>query len=282
MKIIISPLILFFVVSCGLAMSAQSMLWKISGKDLQKPSYLLGTIHITDKSHDKWLRLAEQYLPQCESFTMEVNDKSGFDMSMMNKVMNPGGEVLGDLLSKEDYALVAEKFKSSTGFSIALFDRMQPLFIQAMLEIPSGDTTSPGDILMMDTYLARKARDAKMKVQGIETAEEQLDAIASIPIATQAKMLVDAVKEGQSNKDISLLYDLADLNQLFQLTKADMPQEALRSMLLDRNKIMATRIEDMMHRKPMFIAVGAAHLGGEEGIIKKLQDYGYSVTPILP
>ena len=113
-------------------------------------------------------------------------------------------------------------------------------------------------------------------------AEEQLAAITSIPIAMQAKMLVDAVKEGQSNKDISLLYDLADLEQLYQLTKAEMPQEALNAMLLDRNKRMANRIEDMMHRKPLFIAVGAAHLGGDQGIIKKLADYGYILTPILP
>jgi hypothetical protein len=282
MKFLLRPTLILFLLSSAVALSAQSMLWKISGKDLQQPSYLLGTIHITDKSHDKWLRLAEKYLPQCESYIMEVNDKGSFDLGMLNKVMNPGGEVLSDLISKEDYALVSQKFKSSTGFSISLFDRMQPLFIQAMLEVPNTDTTSPADILMMDVYLSKKAREAKMKVQGLETAEEQLAAVAAIPIAMQAKMLVDAVKEGQSNKDMSVLYDLADLEQLYLLTKAEMPQEALNAMLIDRNKRMAARIEDMMHRKPLFIAVGAAHLGGDEGIIKKLQDFGYTLTPILP
>jgi len=48
----------------------------------------------------------------------------------------------------------------------------------------------------------------------------------------------------------------------------------------DRNKNWIPLINDYIHKKPSFIAVGAGHLPGQNGVIQLLKNEGYTVTPV--
>ncbi len=56
--------------------------------------------------------------------------------------------------------------------------------------------------------------------------------------------------------------------------------EMMQSMLTDRNKDWMKHIPTYIKNKSTFIAVGAVHLSGEEGLIQLLRDAGYTVEPM--
>ena len=81
------------------------------------------------------------------------------------------------------------------------------------------------------------------------------------------------------------LYKQEDIQGLYDLTEKYMVDEmaAIESKLLeDRNRKWIPRLRSMMSDGKIFIAVGAAHLGGEAGVISLLKEEGFNVFPILP
>jgi len=72
---------------------------------------------------------------------------------------------------------------------------------------------------------------------------------------------------------------------ILEVTQPPMPAEeaAAVDMILDRllfqrNVVMVDRMESLLARGNAFIAIGAAHLPGERGVINLLAEKGYTVT----
>ena len=51
-------------------------------------------------------------------------------------------------------------------------------------------------------------------------------------------------------------------------------------LLNNRNKNWISKIDKYVKQKPTFIAVGAAHLGGQNGVISLLKKQGFKVEPV--
>jgi len=117
----------------------------------------------------------------------------------------------------------------------------------------------------------------------LETLEEQMKALNTIPVDDQAKQLVQAIKETQKMKnnnktmdELMKAYTEGDLTKLFQLSqKSDLKGDAQKALITQRNHNMADRIDAKIKNTSIFIAVGALHLPGEEGIIRLLEKKGY-------
>jgi len=52
-------------------------------------------------------------------------------------------------------------------------------------------------------------------------------------------------------------------------------------MLFKRNANMVSVLDSLMHKKVTFSGVGAAHLGGEKGMLNMLKNKGYNVKPLV-
>jgi len=84
-----------------------SLLWKISGNGLQKPSYLYGTVHAFDKRAFNFVKIAESDIATCDAFGMEINMENigGMDIfGMMKYITMPGDTTLSMLMTAEQYA----------------------------------------------------------------------------------------------------------------------------------------------------------------------------------
>ena len=60
----------------------------------------------------------------------------------------------------------------------------------------------------------------------------------------------------------------------------DMPEELIKSLITDRNERMAEKAKELLQSKRVFIAVGAAHLGGDLGLLNLLKRKGYTIKPV--
>ena len=266
------------------APTESSLLWKIEGKNLTQPSYLYGTIHLICPSDFVLTDTLKGCLKQTEQLTLEIDmDDPGMMMAMMKSMAMREGKQLKDLLAAKDYDRLNAYFKDSVGMNIAPFERAKPFMLMSVL-LNRVLTCQPQSYEMSLMGLAKKQ---KSEVVGLETVEEQMAVFDSIPYTDQAKMLVTLMDSlPQARKEFGKMvevYKKQDLAGLYNMTlESSFEMENQQAVLLtDRNKRWIPIIGKQVAEKPTFVAVGAAHLGGEEGVIALLRKEGFSVVPVL-
>lgn len=261
-----------------------SLLWKISGNGLRKPSYLYGTIHLKDARVFQFGDTVLAAFDACKAVAGELDmDSMGNPFAALRMVMMPKDTTLEMLLSEQDYAFVKQKAQEQLGNKAFLVDRMKPFFTAALFTLDDMQTDST---LSVDEYFQKRGKKRKMKVTGIESVQEQMNAINSISLKEQADMLVESLKETGETDDYSDKFIQLYLNQdIGKLEQAFHDQESsdmfMQSLLFGRNRIMADRIAVLIRKQPTFVAIGAGHLAGKEGVINLLKDKGYTLTPVF-
>lgn len=271
---------------CWFSVSAQynSLIWKITGNGLQQPSYLYGTMHTSDKRIVKMSDSSLKYFNQAQAYAMELDPKESFNVGLISKLMMGKGHSLQAMIPEKEYAILDSIVKAGVGVSLKLIDNVAPVFIMTILqasEISTGDTANEGTEVL-DLYFHRLAKEGKKKVIGIETVDEQIDALNALTYEEQAEMLVRELRDYRDNKnamtDLVRYYLEQNLDSIAVLNDKDpMPEKFYKALITDRNRRMANRIADFTQKQSTFIAVGALHLPGEKGVIELLRKKGFTV-----
>lgn len=270
--LIVSLLILFGV-------QAQSLLYEISGNSLKKTSYLYGTMHITSKQQLPIYEKAKEKLSMSKLYLMELDPAKMNSPAMYGKLMLPDNKTLKDYMSVMDYEALSIKFNAITGYQLLMFEKFQPIMIESIIEImETKNKTDSFGVIMMDMELSLVAKQNNIQTKGIETPTEQIDAMLRIPVEDQLEILLAGWQD--TNQDTEDLYAKNDIDSLYLATVSAMPATARKALITDRNQIMADRINLLIKKQSVFIAVGAAHLGGEEGVVNLLRRKGYILKEI--
>jgi uncharacterized protein YbaP (TraB family) len=282
-----NKLMIIFILSAAIAGKTQesltgSLFWEITGKKLKAPSYLFGTIHIQDKKVFNYDPLVEEKLITCKAFAMEMLVDEVNRIEMKDAILMKDS-TLDILLNKNDYKKLDSFFREKMGISINFFNKTKPFFISAELAgvYSTSDMPEP-----LDIHLLNIAKANGKKVFGIETFEEQVATVDKIPLKEQAQMLVKSIED---TMNVEKLYDEllntylnADLEKMIKLSKdPSLPLHFSKIFVDERNIRMAGRIAEFAIKQSVFCAVGAAHLGGENGIIAMLRKKGFTVNPVI-
>ncbi len=267
-----------------------SLLWKISGKDLPTPSYLYGTIHLIGKDDFFLTDSTRAAIDRAQLVTFEINMEDMMNLpaqlGLMMKSFMSDGKSLRDLLTEEEYALVKAHF-DKMGLPLFLFERMKPMFLTVFASMDmSPDAMSSGEMVSYEMKIMDIAKQQKKKMGGLETAEYQMSMFDSIPYEAQAQMLVESIKSADTGSDemeeMVKLYKNQDINGMVTMMRAD--EEGVGGyedlLLVTRNKNWIPVMGEMMMKQPAFFAVGAGHLGGENGVVALLRKEGYTVVPV--
>jgi uncharacterized protein YbaP (TraB family) len=269
----------------------QALLWKIDGKNLNKASYLFGTIHLIPKE-DYFLPYGlENVFDSVKKvyFEIDLNQMNdlGEMMGLMDKIMMKNDTSLADLLSTEEYAKM-EKYFEGIGMPLAMFDRIKPMFLSALADTDSNpNALKDGSFKSYEFELSDLAKKKELETGGLESIEFQLSIFDSIPYKVQANMLLQSIASTGNNehqtKQMYKDYKNQNLNALNEAISSEDTQFVpyLEMLLYNRNKSWIPTITTAMHTSPCLFAVGAGHLIGDRGVIQLLRNQGYSVTPVL-
>jgi hypothetical protein len=143
------------------------------------------------------------------------------------------------------------------------------------------DTKNGIDVRIME-YAAEVKKDTK----GLETVAFQASLFDSIPYREQARELVRTIdsigKYEKVLKDMVAVYNTQDIEKLHALaTHEEAGISAYTDLLLyKRNKNWVSQFTEIAKEKPTLFAVGAGHLGGEDGVINLLKQKGYTLRPL--
>lgn len=268
----------------------KSLLWEVTGNGLKQPSYLYGTYHLLNDSYLNSVPAVKQRFEKSRNVVVETELDSALMMQQGAKMIMLDNKISA-LLSAEDYALVSKEVKQSLGYELSMLDQMKPMTLMLMLSVMEYQKL---DILKqykgkpLDTYFAEEGRATGKKVIHLETIAEQFDMLYNhFPIEKQAAQLVQYIKEKESALEVqnklTALYFEQDLSGMWTASEDYnklMGEEDMAYMVDDRNKNWMAKLPAIMKEQSTFVAVGAMHLPGENGLIQLLQKAGYTVKPV--
>lgn len=277
-----------------------ALLWRISGPQLAQESYLFGTIHIIPEEDYFLPKGMVAALNDADEVVFEIDPRQMQDpmaiMGLMNKINMRGDTSLEDLLPKEKYDEV-EAYFTASGLPFFFFKKMKPLFLSAMVgqdvqAMQQGGGMNAAGTKSYELEMTELAKAADKKISGLETMDFQLSLFDSIPYRGQAEMLYEAVradKTGESNDGESEMDRIVDMYKRKAIAEmansiGEEGQGAARfeELLLTRRNVSWVPLIEAKIKggNPKLFAVGAAHLGGDNGVITLLRKKGYMVTPV--
>jgi uncharacterized protein YbaP (TraB family) len=262
----------------------KTLLWEISGNNLNTPSYLFGTIHIISKDKFVLDDIVKEKLISSQKFVAEIDlSDMAAQIKIMGKMQLDSNLTLKDLLSKEEYEFIKQVAKDTFGISLSVMKTMKPLFIQQSI-ISKGIIGN--DFESYEMKLLEIAKKHKLKIGGLESLEDQMEALSSIPVRKQAQMLLESMKDiNQSRKEMNQLMEMylsKDVDAMYRkIHESDDYADFEGQLLTNRNANWIPRIVEMSSQGQVFYAVGAGHLAGDNGVIELLRKEGFTVKPIL-
>ncbi|HEV3092451.1 MAG TPA: TraB/GumN family protein [Candidatus Cybelea sp.] len=253
--------------------------------------YLLGTVHMLRGGTEWRSPELEAAIKESQDLYLEIADPSDASgaLASMAKIGFDREHPLSTKLSKTDFALLDEAAKRYGFGGEATFESMRPwvvyLVLSTMPALRSGYTAANGvDLQIRNEFVA-----AGKPVEGFETFDMQAHIFADLPERTQVALLDAQLKSINQRLTVSKIDPIVDawsagdetaLATLLQVDKA--AQSPVYTMLLtDRNKAWASTLSERLKQPgTTFVAVGAGHLLGPDGLPALLQRMGYTVTRV--
>lgn len=251
--------------------------------------YLVGSMHIADDSFYPLRPEFEEAFAEADYLGVEIDISKAADEEQQKLIMDLGmyqdGTTLKDHVSRETYAKLGEILKQS-GMQPNALDAFKPWVaettISSLKSVKAGYDASAG----IDLYFIQKAIERKVPILELETYESQLGMFDNFSKELQEKNLNTALDNfdvlDESVNQMAEMWKTGNEEQLLEFTNSiSGDEEYNKAMLIDRNIGMADKIDGYLKNgknEEYFIVVGSAHYLGEHGIVKLLQDKGYTVV----
>lgn len=266
-----------------------AFLWRIEQTDKStaiKSSYIFGTMHIDD---ERVMEIPDSLLHRLIAadvlmLELELNDNGSVDM--LRKMLFTDGRNLTQVIGEQGFIDVSNALlESGNQLPVEVLTVLKPWAAMLLLIKPENKSGT-----FLDKKLASLARNAGVRVQGLETVNEQLSVFDDIEIDDQVSLLHSAMstlnEKEEAYQQILNAYLSGDLNDLVIISESQLPKDKRLAdmisskLITERNQLMFNRMQNRLQAGNTFIAVGALHLAGEQGLLEKLRAAGYRLTRI--
>jgi len=261
----------------------KTLLWKISGKDIKQSSYLYGTIHVMCPDQIVIDANIKKAFNKSKQLYLEIDlDDPNMLAKAMKTMMMPDTCSLEKLVGKTDYDSMNTIFKNTAGMPLSLMGKAKPMLLMSAV-FPAILKCNPDGF---EKRFQTMAKEKNIDLKGLETVEYQMRVFDTIPFKVQADMLKNMLYHLDSARmqftEMINVYQSKDVNAMQALTTKDPEFGKYDAMMLqNRNQNWISVIITEAKTKPTFFAVGAAHLGGINGVIYLLRQRGYKVEPVF-
>jgi uncharacterized protein YbaP (TraB family) len=257
------------------------LLWELSKPGIE-PAYLFGTIHSEDPGVLQLPQPVQQAIDRSHTVVLEMLLDAEAMMYSSTAMLMMDGRMLSNIIGKPLFRQAASAIRSR-GIPEVVLERMKPWAAAVILSMPASETG-----LVLDMMLYQSALQQGKSVHGLETVQEQLNIFEALPEKDQVMLLQEAVDNfsGLDAMHAELLdaYKARDLAALMALNEAAMESgdqqladEFQQHLVVDRNHRMVERMQVYLRQGQVFVAVGALHLPGEEGLLNLLEQQGFTI-----
>ena len=271
---------IFAVLAFAAQATEKGLFWKLESPT-GKTSYLFGTMHTDDNRVSEMTPNMLEAMKSVDTFMMEAEPTQDPSIFMMKDASLPS------LLTQAEFDQVRDLAEFHV-MHLGAAMQMKPWLLAVVFDLPKPQTEFAQDNLLMT-----KSEDFGKKIKGLETSQEHFSIMDAFSIDEQMVMLRAVLKRTPEQKEadferLMVAYLKGDSDKISaldeQITGGMLPKEIwakMRVKLLDeRNVVMAQRAIPAANEKPIFIAVGASHLAGDNGLIAAFKKAGFKLSAI--
>jgi uncharacterized protein YbaP (TraB family) len=252
-------------------------------------SHLLGTIHLGFGFDEVLTQQARERFARSKQVITETELTTDSAARLMRAALLPPEQSLEQMLGAQSW----QKLQARLGTQLpgAVLTHLRPWLPAVLLGIDdlkhALDQLRPGKSAhMMDLELTQQARSAGKSVRHLESVDEQIALFAEIPgeeqlselnhalssdSALQSRALVEAFASGDERALSSALFDAEQVARAPGFYKV---------VLFERNAHWLPVLEAAIAQGDAFVAVGAAHLLGDNGLLSELRQRGYAISRV--
>jgi len=269
--------------------SKKSFLWKVQSKT--NTVYVLGSIHYLKKEMYPLNKKIENAFEKSDHLVVEanINDTEKVDtQKLAESALYLDEETLEKHISPQTYELVKKELEV-LGVPLEIISKQKPWFLAltlASLEIVKlGFDPEYG----IDKYFLPKA-EGKKKILELESFGYQMNLFCQLSEKDQESLLLYTLKDmkvvEQELDKLVQAWASGDTKGVESIIIRSLVEDKRLSpiyekLIYERNRSMASKIEDYLKTKETyFVVVGAGHLVGSQGIIELLKGKGFVVEQL--
>ncbi len=271
---------------------ASPALWEVRSPSSKGKLYLFGTFHLLPKSVEWQTKAFEKSAKSSKIFVFELTEA---DMKnpenqqlLLSRGMLPSDQTLDQLVGPALFAKV-EAASKVVGVPTLALNRMRPWMASVLLAVQSAKAAGFEPGLGVEAILQARADKYNVPVSSLETMAEQVDALAAMDDDGGRQMLEETVAElataEKTFADMLAAWASGDSGKIEAAFLNDMQShpKAYDALLKQRNLRWLPKLEALVQkREPVFVAVGAGHLVGPDGVVTLLHAKGYYVKLLQP
>jgi len=268
-----------------------SLLWEITGKGMKKPSYLIGTMHVSSKLAFNLPDSFYMAVRNAEVVALETNPETW--QEDMEKYDLSGDSYYSNLYG--NYSSVPSDYLGINTLKFYKYDKKieralysNPSAINNLLYRSYGNESSDfEEDTYLDMYIFQCGKKWNKKVAGVENYGESMRLMAeaykdAAKDKTKKERSYGDWDEAYSAEKLQEAYRRGNLDLLDSINKYNSFSAAFdEKFLYKRNEIQAGSIDSILQSGSTLLAgVGAAHLPGDRGVIEMLRKKGYKLRPV--
>lgn len=281
MKKTLSLLVLLICIVLNSFAQDSSMLWKISGNGLKQDSYLFGTIHMLcpDDFVIKQKNLDALNASKKVVFEVDLSKPENAKSLQAFMVSDPNfiKSFSEDDIKKMDSVLMAQQL------SIKLLDYVSPVAVISLFSMKGFNCPDPTKMKSYEVELSALATSQGKAIGELETPDFQFNLLKDL---ITPKLFMESVFQLDEYPALTVkmvqAYKSENLEELTELLQDPvwMTKEQKEKLLIGRNLNWSNLIPPMINEESCFIAVGAGHLAGDQGLITLLREKGFKMEAI--
>jgi len=268
----------------------QSNFYAITGNGLKDTSWLFGTYHLVKSSYLNEVPEVIQAFNKAKAVAVELvlDSSKTVAAASMGLLKN---KTLSDLLDKPFSDSLDKELKTTLGLGIEQINQLKPINVALTLSMVYLVTNTKSPLQkysgsMLDGFFAEKGKLAGKTITEFETIDEHMNvlfnSVSNEEQVNQLKYFLrnksDMIIQGHELIEYWFKHDLEKLYSVSEKGMAVFGNE--NDFLNNRNNKWMKMLPGLLKKESQFIAVGALHLAGPTGLVKQLQELGYTITPI--
>lgn len=256
---------------------------------------VVGTLHLPDPRHADTIAQVRPALKNAGLLILEASSEAQAEIQRMTATdpelfFLTEGPTLIDLLSEDEWTRLTE-ILSSYGIPGFMAAKFKPWFLGMTLAVPPcamADIQKGGKGL--DLLLENIAKDNAVPIAELDDLDQLIDLLAGDPLEKQIdalRMMLSMKMENDAELTTMVeryfqgkAREVVEYSRLTLEDKnipAELFDELMQGILEDRNTAWEPKIVDLVKGKDAVLAVGAAHLSGETGVLRALERAGYTI-----
>lgn len=285
----VMTIVLFYSIESISQQTNPGIFYAVTKPNVKDTSYLFGTYHLIKDSYLSELPYVKKALANAKGVVVETI----LDPADMQRVQVMGmmqNKLISDFLTKPLTDSLNAELTSTLGVDLTVFNQLKP--INVVLTLSVVHLMNNNAVLQqfkgqaLDAYFAEFGKTNAKNVTSLESIDEQMDIIFNqMSEQEQAEQLIYFLRNKafmiEMGDELLKSWFANDLDKVYAVYEKLSDASGQPDFLLKtRNDKWMKVLPKLIEKETQFVAVGALHLGGPNGLIAQLKQQGYHVTPI--